>query len=110
VTAFTVAKRTREIGVRVALGASRRRIIGAIFRRPLIQVGIGVAVGALLIALATEALAHTEMSNAGTGMSVGTAVQILAYGSLMFGVCLLACIVPTRRALSVEPTEALRAE
>ncbi len=110
VLSFIVARRTREIGVRVALGASQRRIIGAIFRRPLIQVGIGVALGALLIALATEALAHSEMSNAGTGMSFGIAVQILAYGSLMFGVCMLACIVPTRRALSVEPTEALRAE
>jgi hypothetical protein len=110
VLSFIVARRTREIGVRVALGASQRRIVVAIFRRPLIQVGIGVGVGGILIALAAEALAHSEMSNAGTGVSLGLVVQLIAYGALMFGVCLLACAVPTRRALSVEPTEALRAE
>ncbi len=110
VLSFIVARRTREIGVRVALGASQRRIIVAIFRRPLIQVGIGVAVGAVLIALAAEALVHSEMSNAGNGLSAGLLAQLVAYGALMFGVCLLACVVPTRRALSVEPTEALRVE
>jgi len=110
VLSFIVSRRTREIGVRVALGASRRRIIVAIFRRPLIQVGIGVAVGGILIGLAAEGLVHTEMSNVGTGLSLGLVVQLIAYGSLMFGVCLLACVVPTRRALGVEPTEALRAE
>jgi putative ABC transport system permease protein len=110
VLSFIVARRTREIGVRVALGASPRRIVVAIFRRPLIQVGIGVGVGGILIALAAEALVHSEMSNAGNGLSVGLLAQLTAYGSLMFGVCLLACVVPTRRALSVEPTEALRAE
>jgi predicted permease len=110
VLSFIVARRTREIGVRVALGASQRRIIVAIFRRPLIQVASGVAVGGILIALAAEALAHSEMSNAGTGFSLALLAQLIAYGSLMFGVCLLACIVPTRRALSVEPTESLRAE
>jgi putative ABC transport system permease protein len=110
VLSFIVARRTREIGVRVALGASQRRIIVAIFRRPLIQVAVGVGVGGILIALATEGLAHSEMSNAGSGMSVAVLVQLIAYGALMFGVCLLACVVPTRRALSVEPTEALRAE
>jgi predicted permease len=110
VLSFIVARRTREIGVRVALGASQRRIVVAIFRRPLIQVGIGVGIGGILIALASEALAHSEMSNAGNGMSLGLLMQLVAYGSLMFGVCLLACVVPTRRALSVEPTEALRVE
>jgi putative ABC transport system permease protein len=110
VLSFIVARRTREIGVRVALGASQRRIIVAIFRRPLIQVGIGVGVGGVLIALAAEALVHSEMSNAGSGLSLGLLAQLVAYGALMFGVCLLACVVPTRRALSVEPTEALRVE
>ena len=52
VLSFIVARRTREIGVRVALGASRRRVIAAIFRRPLIQVGLGVVAGGALIALA----------------------------------------------------------
>ena len=110
VLSFIVARRTREIGVRVALGASPRRIVVAIFRRPLIQVGVGVAVGGVLIALAAEALAHSEMSNAGNGLSMELVVQLVAYAALMFGVCLFACVVPTRRALNVQPTEALRAE
>ena len=46
VLSFIVARRTREIGVRVALGASRLRVVGAIFRRPLIQVGLGILAGA----------------------------------------------------------------
>jgi predicted permease len=110
VLSFIVSRRTREIGVRVALGASQRRIIAAIFRRPLLQVAAGVAVGGVLIALGTEALAHSEMSNAGSGLSFGVVAQLVVYGSLMFCVCLFACIVPTWRALRVQPTEALRAE
>ena len=46
VMSFTVARRTREIGVRVALGASRLGVVTAIFRRPLIQVGFGIVAGA----------------------------------------------------------------
>jgi hypothetical protein len=59
VMSFTVARRTREIGVRVALGARRRRVLTAIFRRPLTQVGLGVAAGAALIALGALGLSRT---------------------------------------------------
>ncbi|CAA9354908.1 MAG: hypothetical protein AVDCRST_MAG68-3879, partial [uncultured Gemmatimonadetes bacterium] len=52
VLSFTVARRTREIGVRVALGASRARVVGDVFRRPLRQVGAGIAVGFVLVTLA----------------------------------------------------------
>ena len=110
VLSFTVARRTREIGVRVALGASRRRVIVEIFRRPLVQVAFGVVAGGVLIAAAGVAL------RGGDGRmfeSDGPAVNLpllVPYVLLMMGVCLLACIVPTRRALRVEPTEAMRAE
>jgi predicted permease len=106
VLSFTVARRTREIGVRVALGADRRRVVSAIFRRPLIQVGLGVLAGSALIALA----ASIELQVPGhTGvLSFRQVATIGGYGVVMLGVCLLACIVPTRRALSVEPTVALR--
>src|SRR5687768_17469218 len=103
VLAFTVSRRTREIGIRVALGSDSRRTVAAIFRRPLLQVVGGVAVGALFVAL---------LFTLGRG-ALPTALQfarIGAYGVGMTLVCFLACIVPTRRALRIEPTEALRME
>jgi predicted permease len=108
VLSFIVARRTREIGVRVALGASRGRIVAAIFKRPLIQVGLGVVAGAALIALA--ATVETEMPGLDGDLSLGQFAVVVGYAIGMLGVCLLACIVPTRRALSVEPTVALRVE
>ena len=111
VLSFTVARRTREIGVRVALGASRRGVLTAIFRRPLTQVGIGIAAGATLIYLGAQALSHTyQFQNTPIALSAGEVVLLVAYAAFMLGVCLLACVVPTRRALGVEPMEALRAE
>jgi putative ABC transport system permease protein len=53
VLAFTVSKRTREIGVRIALGATPRLVATTIFRRPLTQVSIGIGVGAVLVGLGT---------------------------------------------------------
>jgi predicted permease len=103
VMAFTVARRTREIGIRVALGANPRRVVVAIFRRPLAQVALGVATGMVLVA--GLVLLATDFH-----LSVSQAVSVVLYAALMLGVCLLACVVPTRRALRVEPTEALKAE
>ena len=111
VLSFTVARRTREIGVRVALGANRRRVVTAIFRRPLTQVGMGVVVGATLIGFAALALSHTpEFADWQSGLLVGQVALLVAYAAFMLGVCLLACVVPTSRALRVQPSEALRAE
>jgi predicted permease len=107
VMSFIVARRTREIGVRVALGASRLSVIGAIFRRPLIQVGLGILAGAALIAAGRGTLA-TQLPGFTDGLSVRGIAIIFAYATVMLGVCLLACVVPTRRALGVEPTIALR--
>ncbi|MDQ3309093.1 MAG: FtsX-like permease family protein, partial [Gemmatimonadota bacterium] len=109
VLSFTVARRTREIGVRVALGASPRRVVAAIFRKPLMQVGLGVVVGGALIAVGAFVLSGGD-GQLVTALSPGQLGLLAVYAALMFGVCLLACIVPTQRALRVEPTEALRAE
>ena len=112
VLSFTVARRTREIGVRVALGSDRRRVVLAIFRRPLLQVALGVTAGAGLIASAGFLLSRVGMED-GQMKATFTAGQVgalVAYAAFMMVVCMLACIVPTRRALRVQPTEALRAE
>jgi putative ABC transport system permease protein len=96
---FTVARRTREIGIRVALGADRRRIVWGIFSRAFSQVGLGIALGtAILVALAGGIHSLRD-----AGILVGIVV-------VMSAVCMLACVVPTRRALRVEPTVAMRVE
>ncbi len=102
VMSFTVARRTREIGVRVALGASARRVAMAIFRKPLTQVALGIVAGSAVVAVLVRGVVG-ELSAKEIGIVVGYAV-------LMMAVCMLACIVPTRRALRVQPTEALRSD
>jgi predicted permease len=112
VLAYIVARRTREIGVRVALGASARRVILSIFRRPLTQVTMGVMAGAVLIALAAAVAGNTEQFR-GTdvgALTPGEMALLCVYAIVMLGVCTFACVVPTVRALRVQPTEALRAE
>jgi hypothetical protein len=103
VTSFTVARRTREIGVRVALGAGPGRVAWAIFRRPLTQVAGGLLMGLLLSVL-------LDWGIDAEGLWGQPLVMLLGYAALMTMVCLLACVVPMRRALGVQPSEALAAE
>jgi predicted permease len=113
VLAYIVARRTREIGVRVALGASSRRVIASIFRRPLTQVSLGVIAGSVLIFVASIGVGNTtQFRGTGVGGVLTPAEVVLlgGYAIVMLGVCMLACVVPTMRALRVQPTEALRAE
>ena len=112
VLSYTVARRTREIGVRVALGASARRVITSVFKRPLTQVTLGVIAGIVLIVLAaTAAGKSTQFRGTGVGvLTLGDSALLVGYAILMVGVCTLACVVPTLRALRVQPTEALRTE
>lgn len=103
VMAFTVVQRTREIGVRVAIGADRRSIIAAIVSRPLGQIGRGIGAGAALVVFVFVGLFESAPTPVEAGM-------IAAYAALMLGVCLLGCVVPTRRALRLEPSQVLRGE
>jgi predicted permease len=94
---FTVARRTREIGIRTALGASPGRIVAGIFSRAFVQIGVGVLAGSGLAAL----------------LGLGTMRQVLlllAADGVMLLVGITACAVPLRRALRIDPTEALRAD
>jgi putative ABC transport system permease protein len=110
VLSFTVARRTREIGVRVALGASRLRVVMATFRRPLTQVALGIVVGTAVLFLGATLIRFTEFPGSDTRLTWRAMAVILAYGLVMLGICLLGCVAPTRRALTVEPTVALRVE
>jgi hypothetical protein len=102
VTSFTVSRRTREIGVRLALGAPASRVIADIFRRPLLQVAMGVVAGCGLLAIRIFARSGSGIAMAKQG------ALLLAYGIAVMGVCVLACIGPALRALRVDPVEALR--
>jgi predicted permease len=101
IMSFTVSRRRREIGIRVALGADARRVVTAIFSRALVQVTLGIVGGGALVFTLTRFV---------VGLSPREIATVAGYMVLMMAVCMLACIVPTRRALSVEPSEALRAE
>ena len=98
------------------MGASPRLIVAAIFKRPIIQVSTGIVVGALLVGVGSVVVRNHKpdsgfgMDDLAGGLSIGQLSMLIGYSALMLGVCLLACIVPTRRALAVQPTEALRAE
>jgi ABC-type antimicrobial peptide transport system permease subunit len=94
---FTVARRTREIGIRVALGARPGRIVADIFSRAFLQISAGVLVGSGLAALL--GLGSTRQ---GLLLHAASAVTLV--------VGLMACAVPLIRALRIDPTEALRAE
>jgi ABC-type antimicrobial peptide transport system permease subunit len=101
VMSFTVSRRTREIGIRVALGSGARRVVLAVLRRQLAQVSLGVTLGGLaLVSLVSVA--------GGLRPSVGQLALLGAYAILMTLVCLTACLVPMRRALRIQPTDALR--
>jgi ABC-type lipoprotein release transport system permease subunit len=78
----------------------------------LTHVTLGVLTGGALIALMAFAVAGGDggLGRVEGGLSVANVALLLAYAALMLGVCLLACIVPTWRALNVEPTVALRAD
>ena len=97
--AVAVARRTREIGIRRALGANPRHVLGSVFARAGRQLGGGIIAGntiILLIAWRADSLTADLL-----GMSVITSVIMAAVG-------VLACAAPARRALRVQPTEALR--
>jgi putative ABC transport system permease protein len=94
---FTVARRTREIGIRAALGARPQSIIAGIFGRALLQVSAGLIAGSALVAFI------------GLG-STREVLILLAADGIMLIAGLTACAIPLRRALRIEPTEALRAD
>jgi hypothetical protein len=100
VMSFAVSRRTREIGIRVALGSDHARVVFAVLRQPLKQVAWGIVFGAILVTLLSGQIVST----------LRYYPLIAGYSLAMFGVCLLACLVPARRALRVDPIEALRAE
>jgi ABC-type antimicrobial peptide transport system permease subunit len=105
VIAYTVQQRTREIGIRIALGASRERVVSMVVRRGLILAAVGVALGtagAWAMARVLQSLLF--------GVSARDPMTFAAVAALLGAVALLASWLPARRAARVDPLVAMRAE
>lgn len=103
VAAHGVAQRTREIGVRVAFGATRADIVGMLLRQELSVVAIGLVVGAM------AAFGMARIVSAMLFNTTATDAPSYVAGAALIVVCaVLACVVPARRALGVDPMVALR--
>jgi putative ABC transport system permease protein len=105
VLAAGVAERTREIGIRSALGASRRSILTLVLGQGLRLTGIGIAIGLLLAAAANGWIAAMLF-----GVSRLDPTTYVAVSALLTGVSVVACALPAWRALLVDPVTTLRAE
>jgi predicted permease len=102
---YSVTQRTREIGIRVALGASPRQVLLAVVREGLTLAVVGIIVGLVGAALATRALSAFLFGVGTTDPATFSAVALL-----LLVVALAASYIPSRRALKVDPVVALRAQ
>ena len=111
VTAYAVARRTHEIGIRRALGAQSLDILRLVLKEGMALIAVGTALG-LVVAVATARVLATMLSAMEEIMRTSTHDPLLLAGapSLLAAVALLACYVPARRSLRINPVEALRAE
>jgi len=105
VKAYAVACRTREIGIRMALGAHRRDIFALIMRQGALQTALAVTIGLLLSLAAGRVLAQILYQ-----VSPSDPFALVASGTMLAAAALLACFFPARRATHVEPLQALRTE
>jgi len=101
--AYSVAQRTAEFGVRLALGAPRRHVLWVATRIALVSAAAGIVIGLAFDTFLGRVLAHWMQSEFAVG-SLFAAAALLALSSL------LACLLPARHAIAVAPAEALRHE
>jgi putative ABC transport system permease protein len=105
IIAYSVAQRMHEMGIRVALGASRSAILALILRRGAVLAGVGVALG-IPLALAMSRLIGSLLY----GISPRDLTVFIGVPILLVAVALAACCIPARRAMRVDPMVALRYE
>jgi predicted permease len=105
VTAYNVSRRVREIGVRMALGADRARVMRGVMAGALVTTGIGLAIG-IAAALAAGRLLRDQLF----GVSATDATVFLTAGTVLVLATVVASAIPARRAATIDPIVALRAD
>jgi putative ABC transport system permease protein len=103
VLSYLVAQRTREIGIRVALGARRGTVIAMVLRQALSSAGLGVTIG-ILAAMGLSRYMKTMLFD----LTPTDPLTFTVVGATLLGVALVAAWIPARRAVTVDPTSALR--
>jgi putative ABC transport system permease protein len=103
VMAYTVRRRTRELGVRIALGASPGEVAAMVVRRGMLLVAIGISLG-FIAALALTRILNTLLF----GVSSLDPLTFLGVAAILGSVALAACCIPARRASRIDPIHALR--
>jgi ABC-type antimicrobial peptide transport system permease subunit len=102
VVSYTVALRTGEFGIRMALGARRTHLLALVYKSALLSVGSGIGVGLVLTLALGKVLAHwAEASSYDPSILAGVTLLLALVGAV-------ACAIPARRASTVDPMVALR--
>lgn len=102
---YSASRRTREIGIRLALGAQRVDILGMILKDALFIVLVGVAAGLFMAVASGRLLASLMVGNSGIDQSVYVIVAVM-----LIAIAMMACFIPAYKATKVDPSEALRHE
>jgi predicted permease len=105
VMSYAVSRRTHELGIRSALGASRREILGLVLRQGMKLAALGLAAGLVAAVALTRFMADLLY-----GVGPADPATLVAVTLLLGGIALLACYIPARRATAVDPVLALRSE
>jgi predicted permease len=111
VTAYSVTQRRREIGIRMALGARSNDVLGLVMKEGLVLVTAGTIIG-MACAWAGARLLSAMNSSVGTVTSTSASDPVVLYGApvLLAGLALVACYVPARKSMRIDPAVALRQE
>lgn len=105
VISYSVSRRTSEIGIRMALGADRRKVMKLVLRQGIFVTLIGIVAGLLISFAVTRVLSGLLY-----GIKPGDPLTFLAVSLLLSAIAFVACLFPARRAASIEPMQALRVE